>query len=193
MDTGCLASEMQGRPVSMILTSQVRQEDFVQMVEQVQAGRAWRGELFNQRKNGTVFPGHTLVSPILNAKGKVLGFAGLQEDTTQAVALQEELVRAKEFADTASRATAPTFGSRHNWVCPMVWSGPHVPSTSPQHSWPRCAVREFWWQKTALSISKWPQRCCKARVLKSPWPMTGKLPWTPCKPRTSRPCRLIWC
>ena len=103
-DTGYSAEELQNRHVSKVLTLADREQGFQQLAQQVLAGKSWSGELFNQRKDGTQFPGHIVVSPIFGNRGAVTGFVGLQEDTTERTALQAELVRAKERADTASRA-----------------------------------------------------------------------------------------
>ena len=103
-DTGYSADELLNRHASQVLTSADREQEFQKLAQQVLAGQSWSGELFNQRKDGTHFPGHAVVSPIFGARGEVTGFVGLQEDTTQRAALQAELVRAKERADAASRA-----------------------------------------------------------------------------------------
>jgi PAS domain S-box-containing protein len=104
LDSGYGLGELERRHVSLIWNSKDQTQEFALMVKSVLAGKAWRGELFNQRKDGSFFHGHTLIAPIFDAKKKVLGFVGLQEDTTQARLLQEELVQAKNRADAASRS-----------------------------------------------------------------------------------------
>ncbi len=102
-DTGYTSEELLNRHASKVLASADREQEFLKLAQQVLAGQSWSGELFNQRKDGTQFPGHTVVSPIFGTHGEVTGFVGLQEDTTERTALQAELVQAKERADTASR------------------------------------------------------------------------------------------
>ncbi len=103
-DTGYSAQELERRHISLVADAKAQGQDFMAMAKVVLSGKAWRGELFNKRKDGSFFPGHTLISPIVGQQGKITGFVGLQEDTTQAVALQEQLVRAKEAADAANRS-----------------------------------------------------------------------------------------
>ena len=103
-DTGYSSDELSNRHVSKVLAAADRDEKFSALAEQVLAGHPWSGELFNQRKDGTSFPGHTVVSPIFGALGEVSGFVGLQENASERAALQAELVQAKERADAASRA-----------------------------------------------------------------------------------------
>ncbi len=102
-DTGYSAQELERRHISLVADAKKQGQDFMAMAQVVLAGKAWRGDLFNKRKDGSYFPGHTLISPIVGQKGNITGFVGLQEDTTQAVALQEQLVQAKEAADAANR------------------------------------------------------------------------------------------
>ena len=103
-DTGYAAAEVQNQHIGKLLAPNNQQEKFPEVAQAVLAGQSWRGELFNKRKDGSLFPGHVLVSPIFGPKGQVTGFVNLQEDTTEAVALREQLVRAKEVADAANRS-----------------------------------------------------------------------------------------
>jgi two-component system, sensor histidine kinase and response regulator len=103
-DTGYKSQEVLQRHIGQLLAPTEQQQKFPEVAQAVLAGKSWRGELFNKRKDGSLFPGHVLVSPIFGAKGKVTGFVNLQEDTTLAVALQAQLVRAKEAADAANRS-----------------------------------------------------------------------------------------
>ncbi len=103
-DTGYTAKEVRNRHIGKLLAPNHQQEKFPEVAQAVLAGQSWRGELFNKRKDGSLFPGNVLVSPIFGPKGQVTGFVNLQEDTTEAVALRQQLVHAKEVADAANRS-----------------------------------------------------------------------------------------
>ena len=103
-DTGYSAKDVVNQPIGKLLAPADKQQEFPQVAQAVLAGKSWRGELSHKRKDGSLFPGHVLVSPIFGPNGEVTGFVNLLEDTTQAVALQQELVRAKEAADAANRS-----------------------------------------------------------------------------------------
>jgi two-component system, sensor histidine kinase and response regulator len=90
-DTGYTLAELAGRNVGLILDGKTQKQHFVEMARTLLSGKTWRGDLFNQRKDGTHFSGHTLAAPIFDAKGQVAGFVGLQEDTTQEQHLQAQL------------------------------------------------------------------------------------------------------
>jgi len=57
-----------------------------------------------RRKDGTTFPGRLSVCRILDGQGEIHGYLDIFEDITQELADQEELRRAKEVAEDATRA-----------------------------------------------------------------------------------------
>jgi PAS domain S-box-containing protein len=64
----------------------------------------WEGELLNRRKDGSIFPVHLRVSPINDDSGQVVALAGVSQDITERKRAIEELQKAKEAAEGASRA-----------------------------------------------------------------------------------------
>ncbi len=63
----------------------------------------WKGELWNQRKDGTVFPIYLSTSAIKDAKGKPSVLIGVATDITDAKRAQEELIAAKEKAEQSNK------------------------------------------------------------------------------------------
>ena len=90
-DTGYSADELQGKPTGLVVAPDMQPEKYQEMIRTVRAGQPWRGDFLNRRKDGSVYTAHTVVSPVFDAQGKVSGIVGLQEDTTQARQLQEQL------------------------------------------------------------------------------------------------------
>ena len=52
------------------------------MWKTITSGNVWVGEIENRRRNGEPFFTHLLVSPILDAEGKVVGYFGVHRDIT---------------------------------------------------------------------------------------------------------------
>ena len=97
-----------GRP-AILRSPRTLPETHRQMWQTISEGRPWRGEVWNQKKNGEIFPADLTISPILDDNGTIVSFLGIQRDITLARAYQEQLEkeveeRTKEITDTRSLA-----------------------------------------------------------------------------------------
>lgn len=63
----------------------------------ISAGKVWMGEVENMRRNGDPFITHLLISPIVDAKGKVVGYFGVHRDITEQRALEQQLIQAQKM------------------------------------------------------------------------------------------------
>jgi PAS domain S-box-containing protein len=61
-------------------------------------------EILNYRKDGTPFWNALTIAPVQDASGRVTHFVGVQTDVTERKRFEEELRRAKESAEAASRS-----------------------------------------------------------------------------------------
>jgi PAS domain S-box-containing protein len=85
----------------------------------VSSGKVWRGELWNRRKDGTMFPCETTVSPLVDARGETFAYAGAQRDITERRRMEEELKEWKgryEAAVLASRCVLYDWNSKTDEV-----------------------------------------------------------------------------
>ncbi len=64
----------------------------------------WERETRNVRKDGTIFPVHSISSPVRDNTGIPVGIITVSEDITERKRVEEELQYAKEAAETANRA-----------------------------------------------------------------------------------------
>jgi PAS domain S-box-containing protein len=64
---------------------------------------SWKGEVINQRKNGSLFPIFLSTSVIKDEKGNPIALIGVATDITEDKLVREELIRAKEKAEEMSR------------------------------------------------------------------------------------------
>jgi PAS domain S-box-containing protein len=56
----------------------------------VSAGKEWRGEVLNRKKDGSTFPCELSAIPLLDDEGRIFAYAGTQRDITDRKASEEE-------------------------------------------------------------------------------------------------------
>ena len=80
--TGYSADEAVGR-TPCILSSGAQPKIFYEkMWSNILAGNAWRGEMVNRRKNGTLYQEEMTITPIRSRKGDIVYFVAIKQDIT---------------------------------------------------------------------------------------------------------------
>lgn len=102
--TGYRAAEVVGGNPRMLKSGVHPPAFFANLWQTLSERRIWRGELCNRRKNGSLFWESTAIAPVSDAAGNVTHFVAIKEDITERRRVAEELHRAKEAAESASRA-----------------------------------------------------------------------------------------
>lgn len=89
--TGYAANEVVGQNPRLMRSGQTPDETYDAMWTALTSGCAWRGELLNQRADGTCYTALTNIAPIRNLDGTVTHFVGIQLDISAQKAMLEEL------------------------------------------------------------------------------------------------------
>jgi len=63
----------------------------------ITSGEVWMGEVENRRRNGDPFLTHLLISPIVNDRGKIVGYFGIHRDITEQKHLEQMLTQAQKM------------------------------------------------------------------------------------------------
>ena len=105
--TGYSAKEAIGQRPVILKSSHTPSETHRDMKQAIRSGNPWRGEVWNKRKSGELYPVDLTISPIHDEKNQIVSFLGIQRDITLAQAYQENLekeveARTKEITDTKS-------------------------------------------------------------------------------------------
>lgn len=66
-------------------------------------GRDWEGEILNRNKKGELYWEHQIISPVINDEGIATHFVAIKEDVTEKKKMIEEIIRAKEKAETSEK------------------------------------------------------------------------------------------
>ncbi|MCF8242308.1 MAG: PAS domain S-box protein [Melioribacteraceae bacterium] len=80
-----------------------KDEDYIALWKTIRAGKTWRGELLNKKKNGEYYWEEVLISPITNADGKPVNYLAVKQDITERKQITEALIEAKEKAETSAK------------------------------------------------------------------------------------------
>lgn len=74
------------------------------MWQNLMAGREWRGEILNKRKNGELYWESEVISPLKNDQGAITHFIAIKEDITEPKRQAAQLIEAKRQAEIANRS-----------------------------------------------------------------------------------------
>ncbi|MBT1076955.1 SpoIIE family protein phosphatase [Geobacter grbiciae] len=90
--TGYTLEEIAGRGLG-ILKSGVHGEEFYRdLWETIRAGKVWRGEMINRRKDGSLYPEAQTITPVVDEAGVVRHYVAIKEDVTERKRAQEALL-----------------------------------------------------------------------------------------------------
>lgn len=88
-----------------VLSSGKHPKEFWQKIwATILSGKVWVGEIENRRKNGEPLHTQLLISPIIDAMGKIIGFLGTHRDITQQKRLEEQLVQSQKMESIGTLA-----------------------------------------------------------------------------------------
>ncbi len=94
-NTGYPLAEVRGRKPSMLANGHTPAQTYQDMWNTLMAGRDWKGQFINSRRDGTEYHDEVIISPVFNGQGQCVALVGLQQDITARIEEQQEL-RASE-------------------------------------------------------------------------------------------------
>jgi len=135
--TGFPAAEAVGRNQSMLSAKATPTALYADMWKKISAGIPWSGRLVNRRKDGAEYLADLLITPVLDAQGRIGHYLGIHRDVTSLHRLECQVSNQKALiesvVDAAPRRRAaharrrpPTGGPPED---PEFWGG--APRTRP--------------------------------------------------------------
>ena len=89
--TGYTAEEAIGQNPSVLKSGDLPESYYQELWDTILAGKVWRGEFKNKRKNGEEFWESASISPIKNEAGEITHFVAVKEDITEQKKIRESL------------------------------------------------------------------------------------------------------
>ena len=89
--SGYALDEAVGHSLKELISSGLQDNAFyAHLWQTILAGQAWKGELINRRKNGSLYPEEMTITPVCDAQGQASHFIVVKEDITHHKRRQEE-------------------------------------------------------------------------------------------------------
>ena len=89
--TGYTFEEANGKNPRILKSGLMSEEVYAGMWRELSAGREWRGELQNRRKNGELYWELAVVSPLRDGTGRTTHYLAVKENITSRKAMEDEL------------------------------------------------------------------------------------------------------
>jgi PAS domain S-box-containing protein len=103
-----------------ILKSGVHADSFFEeMWQSLLAGKTWKGEITNRKKNGDLFVEKTTISPIFDDQGNIVTFIAVKDDVTEQRALEDQLHHAQKM-ETVGRLAGGVAHDFNNMLCVIL-------------------------------------------------------------------------
>ena len=101
--TGYTREEAMGQNPRILKTGEQGPEFYDELWKTIKAGKEWRGEFHNKRKNGTTFWEMSSISPVRNHLNEITHFIAIKDDVTERKKWEDRLQEAKEKAEESDR------------------------------------------------------------------------------------------
>ncbi|OGO16475.1 MAG: hypothetical protein A2Z14_19510 [Chloroflexi bacterium RBG_16_48_8] len=88
---GYHAQEALGKNANLVKSDEQDPDFYFQMWDTILAGRVWRGEVINRRKDGSTYEAALTITPVKNESRQIVNFVGVQHD----ISMLKELDRLK--------------------------------------------------------------------------------------------------
>ncbi len=105
--TGYTPEETIGKNPRILKSGAQDDRYYAGLWQTIRSGRAWRGELINRRKDGSLYPEEETITPVMDETGKIIHFIAIKQDISARrraeEALRDSEVRFRSLADDRRR------------------------------------------------------------------------------------------
>ncbi|MBI4536306.1 MAG: PAS domain S-box protein, partial [Ignavibacteriae bacterium] len=102
--SGYTKEELIGHNPNLISSRKYSKDFWKKVWERINTGKVWTGEIENRRKDGSPLFTQLLISPIIDADGKVVGFLGAHRDITDQKNLEQQLMHSQKMESIGTLA-----------------------------------------------------------------------------------------
>jgi PAS domain S-box-containing protein len=109
--TGCSRDEVLGQSPRILKSGHHPAEFYTNIWHTIGSGQAWRGEVVNRRKDGTLYTEEMRITPVRDRNDEINGYIAIKHDVTEQrrqVEEQKRLAAIVEHSDDAVIGCTPT-------------------------------------------------------------------------------------
>ncbi|MFH0907620.1 MAG: PAS domain S-box protein, partial [bacterium] len=103
--TGFSRDETVDRKPNLIRSNQHDDSFYADLWKTISAGRAWRGEITNRKKNGELYWEEKTITPIRDARGTITHYVSTGKDITESRRVAEKLGQTKDLLEAVFQAS----------------------------------------------------------------------------------------
>ncbi|MFA9459532.1 diguanylate cyclase [Thiohalorhabdus methylotrophus] len=89
--TGYSEREVRGRYPSFLKSPEQDEAVYEELWRRIRAGKSWKGELVNRRKDGRPFTGEQTIAPVKDEGGAIIRFVAVMRDITERKHMERQL------------------------------------------------------------------------------------------------------
>ncbi|MDO8451509.1 MAG: PAS domain S-box protein [bacterium] len=89
--TGYTRDELLGQQMRILRSGKQNKMFYEKFWKTILSGRAWKGEIINRKKDGSLYIGEQMITPIIDEKGKATTFITITQDVTDRKKLEQSL------------------------------------------------------------------------------------------------------
>lgn len=95
--TGYSQAEAIGQNPRLLKSGRQDAQFYGELWRTLKSGQVWRGHFVNRRKDGALFEEEATISPVRDAAGQIISYAGVKRDVTREVQLETALRQAQKM------------------------------------------------------------------------------------------------
>lgn len=102
--TGYSMDEAIGENPKILASGETPPAVYIDLWETITAGKVWRGDILDKRKDGSTYWASMLIAPVKDENGNITDYIAMHEDITERKTAERDIRKAKEKAEFADRA-----------------------------------------------------------------------------------------
>ncbi len=124
--TGYSPEEYIGKTPRVLKSGYHTDTFYKQMWETIQSGQTWEGELYNRKKNRSLYWEKATIAPIKNENGKIINFVAIKTDITESKEMTQKLISAQKSSEENRKWFEALFYTSPAYVSITKFNGEYV-------------------------------------------------------------------